>query len=183
MKRKWLIVLVASLVMVSIVASGALAAQRVDIRIRGKDFTGWVSKLKSRLHVPSKIWILPHQKSISGKVKWLPQLDLTLEQQKELNKLTLNFQKEILELNSQLREKQLELQELLLKDSPDEKEIDALMEEMGSIWTKLSKKRVNFWIKIRNLLTEEQWTKLGQKEGYRFFPGMGGRHRMWYRFW
>lgn len=183
MKRKWLIVLVASLVMVSIVASGALAVQRVDIRTRGKDYTGWISKLKSRFNVPSKIWILPHRKSISGEVKWLPQLDLTLEQQKELNKLTLNFQKEILELNSQLREKQLELQELLLKDSPDEKEIDTLTNEMAFIWGKLNKKRIDFWIKIRNLLTEEQWTKLDQKECYRFFPRMGGRQRMWYRFW
>jgi len=45
-------------------------------------------------------------------------LDLTTEQQKEVDKLQVAFQKDILELRLQLEEKQLELKRLLLKDSP-----------------------------------------------------------------
>jgi len=58
-----------------------------------------------------------------------------------------------------------------------------LTNEMASIWSEVTKKRINFWMKLKNVLTEEQRTKLDQKECYRFFPGMGGRQRMWYRFW
>ncbi len=62
MKRKWLIVLMAGLVLVGIVASGALASQKVDVKFSGKRFRAYVYPQKGRY----EIMILPHRESNMG---------------------------------------------------------------------------------------------------------------------
>jgi len=75
---------------------------------------------------------------------------------------------------------------MLLEDSPDRDKVEALVDEMGDIWTKIKKQSIVFGMELRDILTEEQWTKLGRIRGKvragGFASGMGERQKMFYRF-
>jgi len=107
-KRKWLIGLMGGLVVIGIVASGALASQGVDVGFKGKRFKAYVNPV-----YPPKgfceIWIAPHQQSEKGIAGLLPKLNLTPEQEKKLAKLRINFEKQMLELRVQLEKRNLRL--------------------------------------------------------------------------
>ena len=179
MKRKWLIVLMGGLVLVGIVASGALASQRVDVKFNGKRFRAYVYPQKGRY----EIRIMPRRESKVGAAGVLSDLDLTTEQQKEVDKLQVAFQKDILELRLQLEEKQLELKRLLLKDSPAQEEIEAVVDEMGTVWAEIQKKSISFKMNLEDILTEEQLAKLGRREGIRSRAGIMGKNRFFSHFW
>jgi len=163
MKRRWLIALMGGLALVGIVGSGALASQRVDVKFGGKSFRAYVHPQKGRY----EIRIVPHRESKMGAAGVLSELNLTTEQQKEVGKLQIAFQKGILELRLQLEEKQLELRRLRLKDSPVQEEIEALVDEMGTVWAEIQKKSISFKMSLEDILTEEQLLKLRRIEGAR----------------
>lgn len=182
MKRKWLIGLIGGLILLVVVAFGALAGQRVDVEFKGKRFETYVNPVYPKRGL-YEIWIVPHGQGERGIVELLPKLNLTPEQQKKLAKLRINFQKQTLELRFQLEKRNLRLKELLLEDSPDKETIEALVDEMGDIWVKIKKQSIAFGIKLRDILTEEQWTKLGRLRGEirggRFTPGMRQKQKMY----
>lgn len=180
MKRKWLIVLMGGLVLLGIVASGALASQKVDVKLSGKRFRTYIHPERGR----HEIRMMPHRKSEMEAARVLSGLPLTAEQQKEIARLQVDFQKDILELRFRLEEKQLELRKLLLlKDSPDEEEIEALVDEMGTIWAETRKESINFRMKLKDVLTEEQWAKLGGMGSGSFAPGTRQKQKLFYRLW
>ena len=163
MKRKWLIVLMGGLVLVGIVGSGALASQRVDVKFEGKGFRAYVHPQKGRY----EIRIMPRGESKGGAAGILSKLDLTTEQREKVGKLQVVFQKDILELRLQLAEKQLNLRRLLLKASPVQEEIEALVDEMGTVWAEIQKKSISFKMNLEDILTEEQSVKLRRMEATR----------------
>lgn len=179
MKRKWLIVLMGGLVLLGIVASGALASQGVDIKSKGSRFRAYIHPERGRY----EIRMMPHRKSEMEAAGVLSGLSLTAEQQKEIARLQVDFQKDILELRFRLEEKQLELRKLLLKDSPDEEEIEALVDEMGTIWAETRKESINFRMKLKDVLTEEQWAKLGGMGSGSFAPGTRHKQKLFHRLW
>jgi len=179
MKRKWLIVLMGGLVLVGIVASGALASQRVDVKFNGKRFRAYVHPQKGRY----EIRIMPRRESRVGAAGVLSDLDLTTEQQKKVDKLQVAFQKDILELRLQLEEKQLELKRLLLKGSPVQQEIEVLVDGMGTVWAEIQKKSISFKMNLEDTLTEEQLIKLRRMESKRFRTEIMRKNRVFYRFW
>lgn len=177
MKRKWLIALMGGLVLVGIVGSGALASQRVDVKFEGKRFRAYLHPQKGRY----EIRIMPRKESKVGVAGVLSALDLTTEQQKEVSKLQVVFQKDILELRLQLEEKQLELRRLLLKDSPEEEEIEVLVDRMGTVWAEIQKKSISFKMSLEDILTEEQVVKLRRIEGIRSRTEIMRKNRVFYR--
>lgn len=178
MKRKWLIVLMGGLVLVGIVASGALASQRVDVKFNGKRVRAHIHPEKDKREI--KVMLRKESKVEAAGV--LSDLDLTTEQQKEVDKLQVAFQKDILELRLQLEEKQLELKRLLLKDSPVQEEIEVLVDEMGTVWAEIQKKSISFKMNLEDILTEEQLVKLRRREGTRFRAEIMRKNRVFCRF-
>jgi len=178
MKRKWLIVLMGGLVLVGIVASGALASQRVDVKFNGKRFRAYVYPQKGRY----EIRIMPRRESKVGAAGVLSDLDLTIEQQEETDRLQVAFQKDILKLRLQLAEKQLELRRLLLEDPPVQEEIEALVDGMGTVWAEIQKESINFKMSLEDILTEEQLIKLRRMESKRFRTEIMRKNRVFYRF-
>ncbi len=178
MKRKWLIVLIGGLILVGMVASGALASQRVDVKFNGKRFRAYVHPQKGRY----EIRIMPHRESKVGATGVLSDLDLTTEQQKEVDKLQVAFQKDILELRLQLEEKQLELRRLLLEDPPVQEEIEALVDKMGTVWAEIQKENISFRMRLEDILTEEQLVKLRRREGTRFRAEIMRKNRLFSHF-
>jgi len=97
-------------------------------------------------------------------------LNLSEDQIEQLQDLRLEHQKEMLEMRNTLQTKRLELQTQLLSEKPDRVKINSLVEEMGELWTDMQKKAIDYQIRMREILTPEQWDKL---HSYRSFGGRG----------
>ncbi len=156
MKRKWLIALMGGLVLVCLVVSGALASERVDVKFEGKRFRAYVHVQKSR----HEIRIMPRKESKVEADGALSALDLTSEQREEVSKLQAAFQKDILKLRLLLAEKQLELRRLFLEDPPVQKEIEAVVDEMGIVWAEIQKENISLRMRLEDILSEDQLGKL-----------------------
>ncbi len=178
MKRKWLIVLMGGLVLVGIVGSGALASQRVDVKFDGKRFRAYVYPQKGRY----EIRIMPRKESKVGAAGVLSDLDLTAEQQEEIDKLQVAFQKDSLKLRLQLAEKQLELRRLLLEDPPVQEEIEALVDEMGTVWAEIQKESISFRMNLEDILTAEQLARLRRMVAARSRAEITRQKKVFYRF-
>ena len=178
MKRKWLIVLMGGLVLVGIVGSGALASQRVDVKFDGKRFRAYVYPQKGRY----EIRIMPRKESKVGAAGVLSDLDLTAEQQEEIDKLQVAFQKDSLKLRLQLAEKQLELRRLLLEDPPVQEEIEALVDEMGTVWAEIQKESISFRMNLEDILTAEQLARLRRMVAAKSRAEITRQKKVFYRF-
>ena len=163
MKRKWLIVLMGGLVLVGIVGSGALASQRVDVEFNGKRVRAYIHPEKNKREI--KVMLRKESKVQAAGV--LSKLDLTTEQQEKVDTLQVAFQKDILKLRLQLAEKQLELRRLFLEDPPVREEIEALVDEMGTVWAEIQKENISFRMRLGDILTEEQLVNLRRMEATR----------------
>ena len=102
----------------------------------------------------------------------IAKLNLSQDQIEKLQQLRLKHQKETLELRNTLQTKRLELQTLLASKDVDEEKVNLILEEMGKLKTELWKKTIHYRLKMRNVLTKEQWDKL---LSYRYMRGRGGR--------
>ncbi len=178
MKRKWLIALMGGLVLVCLVVSGALASERVDVKFEGKRFRAYVHVQKSR----HEIRIMPRKESKVEADGALSALDLTSEQREEVSKLQAAFQKDILKLRLLLAEKQLELRRLFLEDPPVQKEIEAVVDEMGIVWAEIQKENISLRMRLEDILTEEQLGKLRRMESKRFRTEIVRKNRVFCRF-
>ena len=179
MKRRWLIALMGGLVLVGIVGSGALASQRVDVKFNGKRVRAYIHPEKEKRE--TKVMLRKESRVEAAGV--LSKLELTAEQRERLGKLQDTFQKDSFKLRLKLEEKQLELRRLLLKDSPEEEEIEALVDEMGTVWAEIQKKSISFKMSLEDIFTEEQLLKLRRIEGTRFRAEIMRKNRVFSRFW
>ena len=83
-------------------------------------------------------------------------LNLTEEQQSALKKLQVTHQKEMLPLRNELGEKKAKMRTLQTAENADLKAINALIDEMSVIKTKMAKAKAAKHQAIRKFLTEEQ---------------------------
>jgi len=146
MRKKWLVLLLAGLVIAGLVGSAAAYGSGTKTpHSQGKKFVG-------------KDW--------TGKqtVDRASKLGLTAEQKEKIANLKLSFKEETLDLRTELTRKRLEIQKLLLEESPDLTTVYALVDEMAPIQAEIQKKTIEFRLKLKSLLTEEQLEK---------FPGLG----------
>lgn len=86
----------------------------------------------------------------------MARLDLTADQQEQVDQLYLENQKEMLPLRNDLREKQARLRTLNTAANYDQNAVNSLIDEIGEVRTDMMKKRAGHRQEIRSLLTDEQ---------------------------
>lgn len=96
---------------------------------------------------------------------------LTTEQKEKIAVMRIDHQKGTIDLRADLQKKRLDLRTLMMATSPNEKKINAVIEEMGALKTQLQKQRVSHLLKVRELLTPEQRASW-KARGF----GLDGRH-------
>lgn len=101
------------------------------------------------------------------------ELGLSEDQQQKLEDLFYSHQEQALALRQKMEKLELELQKLMNADDPNENQIKAKIREIGALRTDLELERVEFFFKMRGVLTAEQIEKLKTMH-----PGMAGMERM-----
>lgn len=86
-------------------------------------------------------------------------LDLSDEQQEQVQSIHLNGQKEMLTLRTTLMQKRAELRTLTIGDNYDEAKVARLAEEIGDLHTQMLTKRTYHQQQIKEVLNEEQRIK------------------------
>ena len=95
-----------------------------------------------------------------GLLAMAEQLGLSSDQEMKLRETRLETRKEAIELNAKVRILRLELRELLQADQPDQKTVQAKVEEIGKLRTRLEMTRLNGLLAAKSVLTAEQRDKL-----------------------
>lgn len=83
-------------------------------------------------------------------------LDLSADQESAIKKMHLQHQKEMQVLRLDMQQDRLSLRQEMIKDNPNESEIDKIAERIGEREAEVVKKRSGHHLAIRNLLNEEQ---------------------------
>ena len=86
-------------------------------------------------------------------------LDLTDEQQSQIEDLRLNFEKEKLPLQSKIHELRNDLKLELTKDNYDEKKVNQLLDQIESVRKEMHKKRISHMRSVRSILNDDQKKK------------------------
>jgi len=87
-------------------------------------------------------------------------LNLTADQQKELKGLIVNTRRDLINLKRDLDLKNLDLEVAMFNEDPDEATVTKLIQETGSIKTKMQVLQVNERMKFKKVLTPEQQKKM-----------------------
>lgn len=82
--------------------------------------------------------------------------DLTAEQETKMKELKTVHMKDMLKLKSELKEKNARLKSLQTADDVDIDKIYKVIDDIGSIKTKMTKERADLHQEIRTLLSDEQ---------------------------
>lgn len=100
-------------------------------------------------------------------------LSLSKEQVKEMEDVLYETSEKLLSLKSERKIKELKLRRLLKEDSPDPKAIEKLVKEIGELKTKERLGIVKEDLRIREVLSKEQWRKfLKTRKKFRKPPKM-----------
>lgn len=83
-------------------------------------------------------------------------LNLTEDQQATAETFFTEMQKEMTPLKLDLKEKKVQLDKLMIADQPDEKDIDAKLEEMSAIRLEMQKLKIDHQLKLRTILDADQ---------------------------
>jgi len=88
------------------------------------------------------------------------EINLTDQQKEEMAKLRLENEKEMIKLRADLRVLQLDLKTLLDAKEPDKAKVYAQIDKINNLRNEMTKKRIDFSLKRRAILTPEQWEKI-----------------------
>ena len=91
------------------------------------------------------------------KANKLQELQLTIEQEDQMQNLRYDFEKVQITLKANLKTEQLELKKLKQADEPNKKKIHAQIEKVGDERVALEKARADHHLEIRKVLTEDQY--------------------------
>lgn len=86
-------------------------------------------------------------------------LDLTDEQQSQIEDLRLNFEKEKLPMRSQIHKFRNDLKLEMVKDQLDQNKVNQLIDQIGSARMEMQKKRLSHMREVRNILNDDQKKK------------------------
>jgi len=103
------------------------------------------------------------------------ELNLSNSQQKKIGEVTLSHRKEMIRLRSELQLTEVDLDPLLSAKKLDEKAIQANIDAIENIRTKISRSRMNMFLSIRKILTRDQYLKLKELKDQRRRGGKGIR--------
>jgi len=92
--------------------------------------------------------------------EFIESLNLSKEQETEINKTLLNFQKDTVELRNSIQIRKLEVKALLLEPQTGLVKIRAKMQEIADLQIELKVKTIEKYLEVKDLLTPEQQEKL-----------------------
>lgn len=115
-----------------------------------------------------------------GKGEKFQDLKLTAEQEDQMKDLRYANEKVLIQLRADQKTSQLELRKLKQADEPNKKKIYAQIDKVGKQRTAIEKARVDHFLEVRKVLTDEQFKvfqkkmekRAGRKDGPR-----GDRHK------
>lgn len=90
-------------------------------------------------------------------------LELTADQESQVEKITLEARENSKVKKLDLKEKEIQLEKLMIADKPDEKAIMAKVDEIMAVKTALQKEAVMTKLAIKEILTPEQVAKYNAK--------------------
>ncbi len=92
-------------------------------------------------------------------------LDLTPEQIDQMKQMRLEMTKEMLPLRNDMAILKAQYRKLISAEKPSQKEINANIDEQTALINKLKKMRAKHMLKMREILTEEQWLMIQSHRG------------------
>jgi Spy/CpxP family protein refolding chaperone len=98
----------------------------------------------------------PHA-AMKGKMH--DELNLTDQQQSQIEALALAHQKQMMTLNNQLRDLRTQMKLLITKDNPSTADVKKLADQIGQVTSQIAQEKANHKISVRNVLTAEQKVK------------------------
>ena len=107
-------------------------------------------------------------------IGWNDDLNLTTEQIKQIDGFRTDFRKAQIDVRADMQKLRLELKELMQVDNPNQKVIDAQLENIQDQELAMEKLRVAHQLDVRALLTDEQKVLFDQ---HSFGQGMGRHHK------
>ncbi|MBC8376475.1 MAG: periplasmic heavy metal sensor [FCB group bacterium] len=106
-----------------------------------------------------------------GKEGLLQELQLTDEQEDQMQNLRYSQEKSLIGLKADLKTAQLDLKKLKRADEPNKKKIHAQIERVGKHRIAIDKARADHHLEVRKVLTEDQFKifqkKMRAKAGHR----------------
>ncbi len=106
---------------------------------------------------------------LQHKHKMAELLDLTEQQEKELEQIRIQYQKKQMFHQLEVKGAKLEVQKMLLEDQLNEKELNKVVEQIAVLESEIMKNRVLMLFETKSVLTPEQQMKAGRmlqlKEG------------------
>ena len=97
--------------------------------------------------------------------------NLTDDQKQKIDQLNLTFDKNTMSFHNDIREKEAHLHTLMPQDNTDVNQINKMIDDIGTIRTKIRKERVATDLKIRGLLTDDQKVAFDMRGGGRGMQG------------
>ncbi len=92
-------------------------------------------------------------------------LGLTDEQKDRMKQLMLERTKELLPLRNEMAVLKAEYHKLMAAEKPSRKEIDAIIDKQTALMNKMRKLQATYVLKMRKVLTEEQWLMIQAHRG------------------
>ena len=94
------------------------------------------------------------------KRKFMKKLGLNNKQIRKIDDLTYRADREKLDIRHEMEKNRLDLEQLMSADKPNEAAIFSKLEKISALELKLKKNRIGLMLKVKAILTPEQWDKL-----------------------
>lgn len=101
------------------------------------------------------------------KRKFMKKLGLDRKQIQKIDDLTYRADREKLDIRHEIEKNRLDLEQLMSADKPNEAAIFSKLEKLSALDLKLKKNRIGLMLKVRAILTPEQWNKLEEFQANR----------------
>ncbi len=94
----------------------------------------------------------------------IQKLNLTPDQQKQMDEILQQSRPQLMELRSALQKQEFQMRPMLSANPPDTNKILAQIDQTAQARAELEKATAKMLLGIRNLLTPDQWTRLQEEE-------------------
>jgi Spy/CpxP family protein refolding chaperone len=101
------------------------------------------------------------------KRKFMKKLGLDSKQIKKIEDLTYRADREKLDIRHEIQKNHLDLEQLMSAEKPNEAAIFSKLEKISALELKLKKNRIGLMLKVKTILTPQQWEKLQEFQAAR----------------
>jgi Spy/CpxP family protein refolding chaperone len=107
-----------------------------------------------------------------GGGRFMEKLDLTVDQQKQFDKLRTDMQKKQIDLHAKIQTSRLDIKDLFNDDSPNKSAIELKMNEVSKLQNDTKLNHLNFWFEVNKILKPDQ-QKIWKEHRMMLGGGMG----------